>query len=69
MERARDILVRHGEWLRAAGLDLNTAVVYLELGQLSTRPCALYDRAQRAYESLGAGGGPAGRPGRRPTGP
>ena len=55
VERARAVLVRHGEWLRAGGLDLNTAVVYLELGRYR-QALALYDRAQRAYESLGAAG-------------
>ncbi len=47
--RARDILVRHGEWLRAAGLELNTAVVYYELGRYD-QALALYDRAIEFFE-------------------
>jgi tetratricopeptide (TPR) repeat protein len=53
-EAARDALVRHGELLRAAALDVNTAVVCHDLGQL-LRSVALYDRALGVYSELGAG--------------
>jgi CHAT domain-containing protein len=53
VERAREILIRHEEWLRAAGLDLNAAVVCRELGHYD-RALALFDRAQQTYEALGA---------------
>lgn len=49
---ARDILVAHRQWLRAAGLDLNAARVCQELGQYE-RAGGLNDRAQQMYESLG----------------
>jgi CHAT domain-containing protein len=52
VERARDVLIQHGEILRAGGLDLNTAVVCRELGRYE-RALFLYDRAQATYESLG----------------
>jgi CHAT domain-containing protein len=55
VERARHILVRHHEWVRAGGLDLNTAVVCRRLGRFN-QALKLYDRAQQTYESLGAGG-------------
>ena len=56
VERARDVLVRHKEWLRAGGLDLNTAVVCEDLG-LYERALDLYERAQREYESAGTAAG------------
>ncbi|MGH2352044.1 MAG: tetratricopeptide repeat protein, partial [Chloroflexota bacterium] len=52
-ERAREILIRYEEWLRAGGLDLNTAVVCKELGRYA-QALDLYDRARMAFESLGA---------------
>jgi CHAT domain-containing protein len=52
-DRARAIFVRHGEWLRAGGIDINTAVVCHQLGRLD-RAIALHDRALAAYEHLGA---------------
>ena len=54
VDRARDVLVRHEEWLRAGGLDLNAAVVSRQLGQYD-RALALFERAQTIYESLGEG--------------
>lgn len=51
--RARAILLRHGERLRAATLDSNTAWVCSELGRYE-QALALYQRAQEGYESLGA---------------
>ena len=56
VERARDVFVRHRDWLRAGGLDLNTAVVCRDLG-LYDRALELYERAGRAYESAGAAAG------------
>ena len=47
VDRARDVLVRHQEWLRAGGLDLNTAVVCKDLG-LYERSLELYERARAA---------------------
>lgn len=41
-ERAHTILTHHGEWLRAAALDLNTATLLSELGR--------YDQALRRYD-------------------
>src|SRR5205085_11022987 len=41
--KARAILLRHREWLRAAGLELHTAIAWYELGR--------YDRALRSYDA------------------
>lgn len=51
VERAREVLVRHGAWLRVGGLDLNTAVVCKELGRYD-QALRLYDQAQQAYASV-----------------
>lgn len=53
VDHARDVLVRRKEWLRVAGLDLNTAYVCQESGRYK-QALELYDRAQAVYESLGA---------------
>jgi CHAT domain-containing protein/tetratricopeptide (TPR) repeat protein len=49
---AHATLMAHQEWLRAAGLDQNSALVCYFLGQYD-RAITLYDRAQRLFESLG----------------
>ncbi|HVG96970.1 MAG TPA: CHAT domain-containing protein [Chloroflexota bacterium] len=51
-EQARNALVRHGEWLRAGALDVNTAVVCQQLGRMQ-RAVSLYDRALGVYAGLG----------------
>jgi tetratricopeptide (TPR) repeat protein len=53
LDRPHEILVRHQEWRRAAGLDLNAAWVCFELGRYE-RAIELYDRAEAAYARLGA---------------
>lgn len=50
---AYGILVRHREWIRAAGLDVNSAAVCQWLGRYD-QALQLYDRAHRTYETLGA---------------
>lgn len=52
VEPAYDTLVRHREWLRAAGLDQNAAIVCQWLGRYD-EALRRYDRAQRLFESLG----------------
>ena len=54
-DRAREILVQHGERLRAGVIDLNAAVVCTYLGRYD-RALALYERAQHTCESLGEPG-------------
>ena len=51
-EQARNALVRHGEWLRAGALDVNTGLACQDLGQLR-RATAMFDRALAAYARLG----------------
>lgn len=48
-ERAEPILIRHQQWLRAAGLDLNRAIVCQALGHYD-QALYLYDRALEFYE-------------------
>lgn len=52
VEPAYDTLVRHREWLRAAGLEQNAAIVCQWLGQYD-EALRRYDRAQRLFESIG----------------
>ncbi len=51
-EPAYAVLVRHREWIRAAGLDQNRAIVCQWLGRYD-EALRLYDRAQRLFEDLG----------------
>lgn len=55
VERAREILVAHASWFRAATLDLNAGIVCYELGRYE-EAIARYDRALTIYESLGEAG-------------
>lgn len=52
VDRAREILVYHQEWFRAAGMDLNAAAVCRQLGRYA-QALGLCERAQKAYEALG----------------
>jgi tetratricopeptide (TPR) repeat protein len=52
LDPARAVLIEHGEWLRAAGLDLNAAAVCYELGRYQ-ESLALYDRAEQTFRQLG----------------
>ncbi|HEX2323831.1 MAG TPA: hypothetical protein VHQ00_00455, partial [Chloroflexota bacterium] len=52
VEGARQILLGHQELLRAAGLDLHTAVVYSELGRYD-EALRCFSKAEAAYLSAG----------------
>jgi CHAT domain-containing protein len=54
-ESAYEVFARHGDGLRMGAIDLNTAFVCRDLGRYD-EALRLYDRAQRAYESLGEAG-------------
>src|SRR5262249_17263345 len=53
--RPHEILVAHGEWLRAGYLDMSTGYVYRELGQYE-RALQLYERAETEFGRGGAAG-------------
>jgi CHAT domain-containing protein len=53
VDHAHRILVRHSEWLRAAGLDINAGFVCMELGR-HARARRLYDRALRLFSRAAA---------------
>lgn len=52
-ELAHDILVRHEEWSRAAGMDQSLAAIHFWSGHYD-QALQLYDRAQQTLERLGA---------------
>jgi CHAT domain-containing protein len=52
VERAREILVAHKQWLRVGALDGNTAWVNVALGRFD-QAMHIFDRAQHMFETLG----------------